>query len=365
MSRRRTNAILAIAIIMVVLPVCTQATPPVMPHGVAGTVYLSDGVTQAPAGTSYNITTSEDYKEGTTGTLSSGRYAEPINGTDGDPVTVYAWNATHYGLNTTTLSPDAITTLDVIINIPSYPVEPQLCTNPDPPSHNFGSVPEGQTRTWTFEITNCGGGQLDWTVSDDQPWITVNPTSGSATTVTDTATVTIDTTGLTAGATHTVTVTVSSNDGTKTGTISVSIPPSQEDPLLCTNPDPPSHDFGSVQQGETRTWTFDITNCGEGTLTWTVSDDQSWITVSPASGSTTTETDTVTVTIDTTGLASGATHDGTITVGSNDGTKTGTISVYVETSPPPTPAPTPINYEPVPAITPPGILSLIALLSCP
>jgi hypothetical protein len=69
------------------------------------------------------------------------------------------------------------------------------------------------------------------------------------------------------------------------------------------------------------------------------------------------------VTIDTTDLTSGVTHDGTITVGSNDGTKTGTISVYVSASPPPTPAPTPINYEPVPAITPPGILSLIALLA--
>ncbi|NIA09297.1 MAG: hypothetical protein GWP10_06100, partial [Nitrospiraceae bacterium] len=71
-------------------------------------------------------------------------------------------------------------------------------------------------------------------------------------------------------------------------------------PLLCTNPDPPSHDFGSVPEGQTRTWTFDITNCGGGTLTWSVSDDRPWITVSPAGGSTTTETDTVTVTINTT-----------------------------------------------------------------
>lgn len=103
MDTRRTDAILAIAIIMVVLPVCTQAIP--MPHGVAGTVYLSDGVTQAPAGTSFNLTTSVDHKEDTTGGATSGKYVNSINGEDGDPVTVYAWNATHYGVNTTTLSP--------------------------------------------------------------------------------------------------------------------------------------------------------------------------------------------------------------------------------------------------------------------
>jgi len=466
---RRTNAILAIAVIMAVLPVCTQAIP--MPHGIAGIVYLSDGVTQAPVGTSFNVTdtTSGDYIEGTTGAgPHSGAYSVPIRGEDEDTVIVAACTATHYGTTTVTLVGD-MTGVDVILDTPFDSPEPQLCTDPDPPSHDFGSVqqeqtrtwtfditncgegtltwtvsddqswitvspasgsttteadtvtvtidttgltsgttydgtitvssndgtktgtisvsippdsPEpqlctdleppshdfgsvqqGQTRTWTFDITNCGEGTLTWTVSDDQSWITVSPASGSTTTETDTVTVTIDTTGLTSGTTYDGTITVGSNDGTKTGTISVSIPPDSPEPQLCTNPDPPSHDFGSVQQGQTRTWTFDITNCGEGTLTWTVSDDQSWITVSPASGSTTTEADTVTVTIDTTGLTSGTTHDGTITVGSNDGTKTGTISVYVSASPPPTPAPTPINYEPVPAITPPGILSLIALLA--
>lgn len=97
------------------------------------------------------------------------------------------------------------------------------------------------------------------------------------------------------------------------------------DPVLCTTPDPPSHDFGGVPEGETRTWTFGMTNCGEGTLDWTVADDQDWLTVSPESGS---DAGTVTVTIDTTGL-DGA-HTGTITVGSSYGTKTGCISVTVE-----------------------------------
>ena len=99
--------------------------------------------------------------------------------------------------------------------------------------------------------------------------------------------------------------------------------------MLCTNPDPPTHDFGNVPEGEERSWSFDITNCCTGTLTWDVTDNQPWITVTPGSGVTTTETDTVTVTVDTTGLECGITHTGTITVTSNDGTKNGTITVHV------------------------------------
>ena len=114
------------------------------------------------------------------------------------------------------------------------------------------------------------------------------------------------------------------------GTVNVSGEP--QNPQLCTDLDPPSHDFGNVQQGETRTWTFDVTNCGGGTLDWNVSGNQSWITVIPESGSATTEADMVTVTIDTAGLSDGV-HTGTATVSSDYGTKGETISVDVTTSP--------------------------------
>ena len=54
MNMRRTNAILVIAIIMTILPVCAQAG--LMPHRIAGTVDISDSVTQVPTGTSFNVT---------------------------------------------------------------------------------------------------------------------------------------------------------------------------------------------------------------------------------------------------------------------------------------------------------------------
>jgi hypothetical protein len=50
---RRINAILAIIIAIVILPTCAQAIP--IPHGVAGTVYRSDGATQVPVGASFSV----------------------------------------------------------------------------------------------------------------------------------------------------------------------------------------------------------------------------------------------------------------------------------------------------------------------
>jgi parallel beta-helix repeat protein len=101
-------------------------------------------------------------------------------------------------------------------------LSPKLCTTPDdPPSHDFGIVPPGKTRNWTFEIINCGdpGSTLNWNVTKSEPWISVSPSSGTNTTVT----VTIDKTKLSDGGVKTGTLTVNSDGGTKTGTIRVNI----------------------------------------------------------------------------------------------------------------------------------------------
>ena len=59
--------------------------------------------------------------------------------------------------------------------------------------------------------------------------------------------------------------------------------------------------------------TFTITNSGGGTLSWTLSDNASWLTVSPTSGATTTEADVVTVSVNISGL-SGNTYTGVVTL---------------------------------------------------
>ena len=85
-------------------------------------------------------------------------------------------------------------------------------------------------------------------------------------------------------------------------------------------------------------------------MTWTASDNRNWITVSPTSG---TDTSTVTVTINTAGLSDGR-HTGTVTVSSDHGIKTGTISVKVTGSSPPS--------AEVPAFTLIGMFTMVGLL---
>jgi hypothetical protein len=70
--------------------------------------------------------------------------------------------------------------------------------------------------------------------------------------------------------------------------------------------------------------TFSISNSGEGTLNWTVTDNADWLHCSPGSG---TESGTVTVSIDPSGLSTGS-HTGTITVSdSNASNSPQTVSV--------------------------------------
>jgi hypothetical protein len=217
----------------------------------------------------------------------------------------------------------------ILVIIPDPNGPPILCTSPDPLTHDFGTVPIGQERSWEFEITNCGSDTLLWDViSFDPSWISTDVMQESTTTETDTVTVTINTSKLSYGK-HGGRFRIFSNGGEKRGTITVDVSPPASEPKLCTSPDTPSHDFGTVPKDQEKSWNFEITNCGSDTLTWSVSSDQTWIKVNPASDSTAMGTDRVTITIDTHGLNEGKTYTGQITIDSNGGRKTGTITVNV------------------------------------
>ncbi|MBN1351134.1 hypothetical protein JXJ21_17065 [candidate division KSB1 bacterium] len=83
---------------------------------------------------------------------------------------------------------------------------------------------------------------------------------------------------------------------------------------------PSSLDFGTA----TNSLNFNISNTGSGTLNWTATENESWITsVTPSSG---TNTGSVTVTVDRSGLSSG-TYTGKVSVASNGGNQDVAISI--------------------------------------
>ncbi len=82
--------------------------------------------------------------------------------------------------------------------------------------------------------------------------------------------------------------------------------------------------------GETLTGTFKVRNCGNYTLSYNISDNQSWISLSSKSGTSTGEWHTITVIVHTSSLSYGTNYSGTITVsGSGVSSKTITVSLRV------------------------------------
>jgi PKD repeat protein len=82
--------------------------------------------------------------------------------------------------------------------------------------------------------------------------------------------------------------------------------------------------------------TFDISNSGGGTLTYTISDNQTWLTCTPSSGTCAVEIDTITVNYSTEDLDVG-TYTATITIEDPEATNTPqTISVSLGVTPPTT-----------------------------
>ena len=105
--------------VVVLLSVIVLAQPPT-PYSVQGTIYLIDGSTQVPLGTSFTInnTDSGDFLRSATSfpvPTFTGLFSEVVDGFDGDQVIIRAWNDTHYGENNITLAGD-VSGIIVILN---------------------------------------------------------------------------------------------------------------------------------------------------------------------------------------------------------------------------------------------------------
>jgi hypothetical protein len=188
----------------------------------------------------------------------------------------------------------------------------------------------------SFTISNTGGGTLSYSISDNATWLTVSPTSGSTTGPANPITVQYSSASLAAG-TYLATITVSAPGATNNPqtigvTLTITAAPQPTILLNKTSLSPVS-----VEGANPPNDTFTVSNVGGGTLNFTVTDDTSWLTVSPTSGSTTTAARTITVQYSTTSLAAGV-YTATITVSDPNATnnpQTITVDLTITAAPQP------------------------------
>ncbi len=184
----------------------------------------------------------------------------------------------------------------------------------------------------TIVVTNAGGGTLTWSASDDVPWLSLSPTSGS----------------LAPSQSHYLEATVNSeslNPGTYVAAITVTDPNADNSPRIVgvtlnvsQNPQiglsTTSLSFTTLQGTSPVGQLLTVSNSGGGLLEWQASDDVGWLSVSPTSGILPAGLGQwLTVSINSDGLESGS-YLGTITIQDPDASNSPrTISVNLTVNP--------------------------------
>ena len=162
------------------------------------------------------------------------------------------------------------------------------------------NVNSGATFTEPLQITNSGTGPLNWTATKQRPWVTLSATSGSGD---GTIQVTINSAGLTGGIYHDdIVVTAPGASGSPdhvSVTLTVFAPGLAVTPSFIHDTAPPGSTTPQSQ-------TLQVSNSGTGTITWSATKSQPWVTLSKPSGG---APDSLSVTVDPTGLPPGTYTD--------------------------------------------------------
>jgi hypothetical protein len=188
-----------------------------------------------------------------------------------------------------------------------------------PTTLNFGELEP----TLSLSVNNGGDEELSWQIASSQSWASIFPSTGVTTTETDAVSVTVNRSGLGVGE-YSGALNFTSNGG------DLSIPFSMTVPTAGLIVSTDSLIFGE----QVSSLTFNISNAGNGLLSWELSSNSAWLSAVPESGSLTTSTETVSVSVDRTGLSPGD-YVGSITISSNGGNGTVTVSMSVPDAPTP------------------------------
>ncbi len=238
-----------------------------------------------------------------------------------------------------------LVTLTITATVMFLPPQSQaLALTTSPSSLSFSGIQGGVTPP-AQAITFWKGNDRTrtWTATSGSAWMTVSPSSGTISTERDQLTASVDLTGLSAGNYSTniviaitglkghrnltlipVTLTIT---GTTSATPSISLTPT-------------ALSFSGIAGGiAPAAQSMSLRNPTGGTLSWSMSSNAAWLSLAPASGTTTTESDSISAGVNLTGLAAG-TYTAAITISATGATNTPqVIPVSLTVSPAPTASP--------------------------
>ncbi len=162
----------------------------------------------------------------------------------------------------------------------------------------------------TFTLWNAASGTVSYTVSDNAAWLSLSPASGTVTAESDLITVTYNTDALASG-THAAIITVTDPGASNSPqTIPVSLTVFDRPGISLSTNVLSQLIFGGADASQD---SFVINNAGSGTLSYSVTSTQSWVSISPSSGSAAMEYDTIYVDYSTAALLDGVYYD-TLTI---------------------------------------------------
>src|SRR6185295_7318713 len=211
-------------------------------------------------------------------------------------------------------------------------VNPSWALQVSPSALNFSATSGGTDPSPQTVVLSSNRSRVrTWTATENAPWITITPSSGTIATETDIVSVRASAAGLAAGSySANVMITETNQSGFIRRTIlpvTLSVTGAAATPAIQLSLSNLTFS-GTAGGANPAPNTFSISNAGGGTLTWTASDTSAWLILSPASG---TNTGTVTASITANGLAAG-TYSTTVTV-SAPGATAKTIPVTLTISP--------------------------------
>lgn len=164
-----------------------------------------------------------------------------------------------------------------------------------------------------FEVSNSGGGTLEYTISDDADWLAASPASGSSTGEVDNIEVVYSAGGLAPG-THNATITVEA-PGRAGSPQTVDVELTVLHPILSVSTTLLNQIVSEGQDADDVQ--FSVSNVGHYALFYEIAEDAPWLSVDSTSGVSVGESDLRTVSFDTSELPSGE-YPATITVSGSD-----------------------------------------------